>query len=274
MNRSVRVHLLPALFEPEELRGGMAVVLDVLRASTTIVHALAHGASCVVPTLTVEKTQQLATEYPPGACLLGGEREGVLIPGFDLDNNPLAYTTEAVRNKTILFTTTNGTAALHRAALADRVVVGSFVNLQAVVRSLTRDARPVHVVCAGTRGKISAEDVLCAGAVVDRLAAACATSAAAWDDDSLQLAWRLYGSVAQRPAFSSTAADTGPVPLVPDASALLDVMRNSYGGRNCRRLGFDEQIVRAATLDLFDLVPEYDARTGRLTCASADGAGT
>lgn len=274
MTRRVRVHLLPALCAADALRGGVAVVIDVLRATTTVVHALASEAAWVIPTLTVEQAHQVAAEWPTGSCVRGGERDGVLIPGFELDNNPLAYTPETVRGKTVVFTTTNGTAALLHAAQAERVLLGSFVNLQAVVRALVLDDRPVHLVCAGTQGQISAEDVLCAGAIVDRLAAAEHPSRVEWTDDSLQLAWSLYATVCTSSEGPSLPIGTVRSPLMPDAGRLLEAVRRSAGGRNCLRLGFDEQIVRAATLDLFDVVPEYDTRTGRMTRASVGGEGS
>jgi 2-phosphosulfolactate phosphatase len=263
MTREIKVHLLPALFEPEELRGGIAVILDILRASTTIVHALANGASCVIPTLSVEEARETtrvlssgkerANQSPTDACsftdssiLLGGEREGILISGFHLDNNPFAYGADVVQGKTVVFTTTNGTKALHRAAIADRVLIGAFVNLQAVVDVLAKDTRPIHLVCAGTKGKITIEDSLAAGAIVDRLLQEFGRRDDDLPDDQAQLALHRY-----------LAASTS------DAE-FLRAMRNSYGGRNCRRLGFDDQLVRAASFDLFDLVPEYDAATGRI----------
>lgn len=241
MVRDIRVHLLPTLFEPEEVRGGVAVILDILRASTTIVHALANGAKCVIPTLTVEDALSTAGGFAHRAdYLLGGEREGVLIDGFDHDNNPFAYTREVVQDKTIIFTTTNGTKALLRAAGADRVLIGSFVNLQAIVDVLAEDKRPVHLVCAGTRGKITTEDCLCAGAIIDRLLQEFGRRDDDLIDDQAQLALAKF-------LQSSTSEED-----------FRRAMRNSYGGRNCRRLGFDTQIDRAATFDLFDLVPEYD----------------
>jgi 2-phosphosulfolactate phosphatase len=253
MTREVKVHLLPALFEPEDVRGGIAVIIDVLRASTTITHALAAGASRVIPCGEVDEAAAVARLHPRGMALLGGEREGLLIDGFDLDNNPFAYSAPVVAGKTIVFTTSNGTRALLRAAGADRVLIGSFVNLQAVVTVLAQDDRPVHLVCAGTKGRITVEDSLCAGAIVDRLLAATGESNADWTDDQLRLALDLYRSESI------------------DVETFRQAMRSGYGGRNCRRLGFDEQIERAGTCDLFDIVPEYNARTrsieisGRLT---------
>jgi 2-phosphosulfolactate phosphatase len=245
MPRPLYVHLLPKLFEPEELRGGIAVILDILRASTTIVHALAHGAACVIPTEEIDEALEVKATLPAGTALLGGEREGVFIPGFDLDNNPFAYA-ENVRGKTVVFTTTNGTRALQRSLAAERILIGAFVNLNAVVDALLPDGRPIHLVCAGTKGKITEEDALCAGAIVDGLLAGWNQRDEDVTDDQAQLALYRY--------LQATEADRG----------LLRAMRNSYGGRNCRRLGFDDQIERAATIDLFNLVPEYEAANGKI----------
>ncbi len=247
MTRDVHVHLLPELFDPDQVRGGIAVILDILRASTTITHALANGARAVIPTLDVETARKTASSFANSEVLTGGEREGVLIEGFQLDNNPFAYSPDVVRDKTIVFTTTNGTRALLRAAVADRVLIGSFVNLAAVVDVLRNDPRPVHLVCAGTKGRITVEDVLCAGGIAQRLAEATGESTDDWTDDQLQLAVRTFRDASRSPA------------------AFLTAMRNSFGGRNCRRLGFDAQIERAATFDLFEIVPEYTAGTGLIT---------
>ena len=249
MPRTLRVHLLPALFEPEELRGGIAVVLDILRASTTMTHALANGAKCVIPTAEIDEALAVKATLPADQVLLGGEREGVAIPGFDLDNNPFAYSEETVRGKTIVFTTTNGTKAIERSKRADRVLIGSFVNLAATVEVLLADGRPIHLVCAGTKGKITQEDALCAGAIADGVLAGWNQRDDDLSDDQAQLALFRYAQ----------AAET--------EQGLLRAMRNSYGGRNCRRLGFDDQIARAASIDLFRLVPEYDAATGTIAVA-------
>ena len=136
MPRPIRVHLLPGLFEPRELRGGVAVVIDVLRATSTIVHALAAGAQAIVPCCEVEEARRIAATFPPGKALLGGERRGVMIPGFDLGNSPGDYTAEVVGGRKVVFTTTNGTGALLCAREARRVLTGALSNLGAVVELL------------------------------------------------------------------------------------------------------------------------------------------
>ena len=247
MPRELKVHLLPQLFEPDELRGGIAVILDILRASTTMVHALANGAESVIPTAEIDEALREKARCGQRSVLLGGERAGVLIPEFDLDNNPFAYPADVVRGKTIIFTTSNGTKALQRSLAADRILIGAFVNLSAVVDVLLADERPIHLVCAGTMGKITQEDALCAGAIVDGVLTGWNRRDTDLPDDQAQLALHRY--------LAATEIERG----------LLQAMRNSFGGRNCRRLGFDDQLARAATLDLFDCVPEYAAATRKIT---------
>jgi|GEM_PF-4138673 len=146
--QTVRIYPLPANIEPGDLAGGVAVVIDVLRASTTIIVALANGAARVIPCGLVDTARSLAAEDETGNTLTGGERGGVKIEGFDLDNSPASYTRERVAGRSIAFTTTNGTAALLRTQEAARVLIGALVNRQAIVDALRAEGRPIHLVCA------------------------------------------------------------------------------------------------------------------------------
>jgi len=166
----VSVHLLPSMIPPGALRGGVAVVIDVLRASTTIVHALTHGCEAVIPCGEIDEARAIADKLPRGTALLGGERRGEPIPGFDLGNSPGDYTADACRGKTLVMTTTNGTRALLASLEAETVLIGAFVNFAATVQRLIHEVRPIHVVCAGTDARISYEDSLLAGAFASRLA--------------------------------------------------------------------------------------------------------
>ena len=244
MPREVNVHLLPRHFEPEALRGGIAVVIDLLRATTTIVTALANGARCVLPCGDIETAKRVAADLPVGSVLLGGERRGVRIEGFDLDNSPAAYSAERVAGKTIVFTTTNGTAALMRSREADRVLVGSLVNRRAVAWAVAADDRPVHLVCAGTDGRVTAEDVAAAGAIVTELEAFLRGDVLI--DDTALIAAKFWA------AESSTT------------ESLLSVLRHSRGGSNLVELGFDRDIEFAAHVDSYDLVGEFFPRTGEV----------
>ena len=147
-----------------------------------------------------------------------------------------------------MFTTTNGTRAMHRSRLADRVLVGAFVNLSAVVRDVSNDSQPVHIVCAGTRGKISAEDCLCAGVLVQRL-----------QNKNAVPPWRLNDEAQLAVKFAANRAT--------DQRSLLESVRNSHGGRNLTALGFDADVECAVEMDRFDLAPEFDASTGQIQTA-------
>jgi 2-phosphosulfolactate phosphatase len=230
-DREVRVHLLPALAPPGALAGGLAVVIDVLRASTTIVHALGAGCKAVIPCAEVEEARDLAGGMRVGRVLLGGERGGAPLPGFDLGNSPREYTPQLCRGNTLVLTTTNGTRALLRAAEADRALVAAFVNYSAVCEQLRQDARPVHIVCAGTAGAVSLEDTLLAGALIDYLCQAGEVRL----DDAARLAWDCFEN---------------------QGGVLLGALEVSAGGANLRDLGYDEDIRAAAQVDRFTLVPE------------------
>jgi 2-phosphosulfolactate phosphatase len=150
-------------------RDECAVVVDVLRATTTLTVALGHGARGVEAVATPEEAFA-RKELEPGA-LLGGEREGKRIEGFDLGNSPFEYPITAVAQRRLIFASTNGSLALLAAAGAGRRMLGAFVNAQAVVDRLAQEERQVVVVCAGKLGSFALEDVACAGLLCERLVA-------------------------------------------------------------------------------------------------------
>lgn len=162
-------HLLPKHFSPDQLTGGIVVAIDILRASSTISTALANGAESVIPCEQVEQAYQIREQFPEDSTILGGERNGVIIDGFDLGNSPGDYSSNQVSGKKVLFTTTNGTRAIHRCRKAKAVFIGSFLNLSAVARKLRQYTEPIHLVCAGTDGRITTEDCLFAGAIAEEL---------------------------------------------------------------------------------------------------------
>ncbi|MFT5325722.1 MAG: 2-phosphosulfolactate phosphatase [Planctomycetaceae bacterium] len=252
MPRSLTVHLLPALFEPPDLCSGFAVVTDVLRATTTVAYALKNGARGIIPCESIEEAVAHRGESAGGSSfLLGGERGGEPIAGFDLGNSPSEWSRETVADREIAFTTTNGTRALLRSASADRIVTGAFANLQAVCDLLSEDSRPIHIVCAGTVGKVSTEDCLFAGALVDRLLAGSSQAGGLAEE-------RFTLCDAARLVLShwKVAAST------PDG--LFQAMKAGSGGRNLMRLGLEADIRTAATLDQVDLVPEYLPQSRRI----------
>jgi phosphosulfolactate phosphohydrolase-like enzyme len=149
------------------------VVIDAIRATTTIVAALAAGCREVIPYRTAEEVLAEAARRPAGTVVTAGERGGRRLEGLDLNNSPSVMTAEAVGGRTLLLTTTNGTQAILDALGAETVLVAALANRRAVARHAAGLARPVLVVTAGTEGAVSCEDVLVAGAVVEALVENC-----------------------------------------------------------------------------------------------------
>jgi len=229
--RELHVHLLPELVSPGRLTGGVTVVIDVLRASTTIVQALAAGCCAVRPCAGIEEARKLADGMPAGKVILAGERGGAKVPGFDRGNSPCEFAPTNCKGCTLVLTTSNGTKALLRASEAERVFVAGFVNFSAVCEQLRADPRPLHILCAGSDGEPSLEDTLLAGAFVESLCDHYELQL----NDSARLAWDCFenhGHVLQ---------------------ATLELGR---GGQTLKRLGFDEDIRLAAEVDKFTIVPE------------------
>lgn len=223
------VHLLPAWIPADGLRGGVAVVIDVLRATTVMVQAFAAGARGIRPCLEIEEARALASEFSDGPALLAGERRGLPVPGFDLGNSPDEFTAERCGGRTIVMTTTNGTRALLacRDAGAERILVGAFTNLSAVVAALAAETRSIHLVCAGTEGVPSLEDAYLAGAIADRLI----RRGGRRPSDSALFAAR---------AWSSDPADPG---------RLEQALGEGKGGRRVREIGRAVDIAAACRID-------------------------
>jgi len=149
------------------------VVVDVLRACSTIVTALDRGARAVMPVLDMAQAGKLASNLNPEVYRLGGERGGDKIEGYHLGNSPQEYTREAVEGRDVILNTTNGTRALKRAEEADDLVAACFLNAGRIVDFIQQQADTVTIICAGRQNRLSLEDTLCAGLLLDRL----------WDGD-------------------------------------------------------------------------------------------
>jgi 2-phosphosulfolactate phosphatase len=230
-DREVWVHLLPDLAAPGRLTGGLAVVIDVLRATTTIVYALAAGCTCVRPCAGVDEARTVADHLPAGKVLLGGERGGLPLAGFDFGNSPREYTPRRCKGTTLVLTTSNGTRAVLRAAEADRALAAAFVNFSAVCEQIRLDARPLHILCAGAEGEPCLEDTLLAGALVDFLC----EEAEVQLNDSARMAWDCFEN---------------------HGRILAGALEVSAGGRHLRALGYQDDLPAAADVDRFALVPE------------------
>lgn len=163
------VFLTQCALTDEDLEGRIAVVIDVLRATTTITSALSAGAHSVQPAADKQAVEHLAAQVEDGNYLRAGERDGVKIDGYDLGNSPLDYTAQTVAGKTVILTTTNGTRALSKAGAADQIVVASLLNSNRVARFLHESTQDVVLLCAGRYNRPALEDSLCAGLIIHHL---------------------------------------------------------------------------------------------------------
>jgi len=152
--------------QEEDVRGKVIVVIDVLRASSTIVAALVNGAKGVIPVEDMEAASKIALNLDSSRYLLCGEKDGKKIDGYHLGNSPLEYTRDVIEEKTLIFNTTNGTKAITRANLAEKIIIGSFLNLKTIVKELKDVENEIILLCAGWKNRLSLEDNLCAGNII------------------------------------------------------------------------------------------------------------
>ncbi|HEV8515359.1 MAG TPA: 2-phosphosulfolactate phosphatase [Cyclobacteriaceae bacterium] len=163
--KTIDVCLSPELMHLYDINDRTVVVVDILRATSCMVTAFAHGVESITPVANLEECLKMKTK----GYVTSGERDGKKVEGFDKGNSPFEYTGEEIRGLKLAFTTTNGTQAIEKAKGAKEVIVGSFLNLTAVVRYLLLGENNVLIVCAGWKGRVNLEDTLFAGAVVEKL---------------------------------------------------------------------------------------------------------
>lgn len=237
-----KVHVLFSKedLDHEQLEGKVAVVLDVLFATSTIINAFAEGAVEVIPTLDEAGANAEAQKHPDDAYILAGELYAVTLPGF-APPTPLALAEQPLTGRRLIYSTTNGTVALRQSAPADHVYAGALVNGKAVVqRLLTEHAgKTVLIVCSGSMGSPNLEDMYGAGYLVDLLVDAMDADGDTFSDASL----------AARAVFLAE----------PPEQALL----RSRVGRMMIERGLQHEVRFASQLGVLDVVPEL--KDGRLT---------
>lgn len=189
MSNNIDVFISSQSFQEEELREKTVVVIDVLRASSTMVTALDNNAKGVIPVADMDDASKISQNLNSPNFLLSGEKNGVKIEGYDLGNSPLDYTSDVVKDKTIILNTTNGTKAIKRASLAKEVVIGSFLNLRTVVDYLQKVESEIVLVCAGWHDRLALEDLLCAGNIISELTGGSLSTTA---QDGAKVAFGLY----------------------------------------------------------------------------------
>lgn len=162
---SIEVCFSPELIHLHEVEGKIVVVVDIFRATSTMVAALASGVTEILPFADLEECRAMQAE----GFLIGGERNGLTAPGFEMGNSPVAYLSGAYQGRKLAMTTTNGTQAIEKSKGAAQILIGAFPNLQATVSYIQAQQLDVLVHCAGWKGRFNLEDSLYAGALVKSL---------------------------------------------------------------------------------------------------------
>lgn len=219
-------------FKEKEKRIG--VVIDVLRATSSAIMALKNGCSSFIPITTIEGARELSGKFERGKVLLGGAKRGVKVEGFDLGNSPNDYTEEVVKGKDIIFTSSNGTKAMHELRSAREVLVASFLNVSAVCDELLALKSDVLIACSGDFGVFSLGDTVCAGMIVGRLSES--LSEGPEKSDAATVAEILYGV---------------------HKKDIRGMLLRSEWGQHLIGLGLGEDIGTCARVDSAPVVPRF-----------------
>jgi 2-phosphosulfolactate phosphatase len=153
----------PYLYPVYKQDNCIVVIIDILRATSAICTAFEHGAEKIIPVATIDE----AREYKQKGFVVGAEREGLPVDGFDFGNSPFSYMGNHIKGKTIVITTTNGTQAIEAAKDASQILIGSFLNITSLCDYLQLQHKPVLLLCSGWKNKFNLEDALFAGAVTE-----------------------------------------------------------------------------------------------------------
>lgn len=163
--KNIEVVVVPEITSNYDVEGKLVVIIDVFRATTTIVTAMENGVNEVKTCLEVDQAIALKKDD----FLVGGERNGVKVKGMDVDNSPLSFLDKKYKNQKLAISTTNGTKAVDMSLDAKEIIIGAFVNLSAVAHYIKQSNLDILLVCAGWKGKMSTEDFMYAGAIVSLL---------------------------------------------------------------------------------------------------------
>jgi len=226
----------PDELEKKDLEGKAVVVIDALRATSTMIVALQNGCAAFIPVATAEEARELAEKNP--GFLLAGERRAMPLEGFDLGNSPRDYRPERVKGKVIVMTTTNGTRALVASQKGAEVFIGAFLNLKALTQRLIESGRDLLIACAGEKGLFCLEDTLCGGALVERL------------------------EKTGIPVFKSDAANAAKVLYEQGEGSIYEILRTCEWGQYLEGVGLGKDIRICAQVDSSNVVPVY--RGGRI----------
>lgn len=163
--KKIETCLTPALFYLYNNEKANVVVIDIMRATTSICAAFAAGAAKIIPVGTVEEARKMKES----GYILAAERDGIVLDFADFGNSPNYFTPELVKGKTVAYSTTNGTKAINIAGEARNVIIGAFINMYAVAEFLIHDDSDVVFLCSGWKNRFNLEDTICAGAIAQKI---------------------------------------------------------------------------------------------------------
>jgi 2-phosphosulfolactate phosphatase len=235
------LYFTPQQTDELSLRDKTVVVIDVLRASTSITAALRNGAKEVIPVTTVERAVKISGHLFGDVILLGGERNGKMIQGFNLGNSPAEYSEEKVKGKSIIFSSTNGSQAIERARYAQTLFLCGFVNISAVADKLRVLNNDFTIVCSGSDGKFSIEDSVCAGMLLHKLREG--------NPGELTLSDAAQATILLYRAHSRN---------------ILKMIRSSEHGRYLTEIGFADDLRACADVDAIPILPQMVGSSIRL----------
>jgi 2-phosphosulfolactate phosphatase len=230
----IDIQFMPSSPKAFLLSDRIVVVIDVLRATSVMIHALSEGALEIIPVATVGEAFQMAKVFPQGVILLGGERESKKIQGFDLGNSPREYVGEKVRGRKLILTTTNGTKAFHLVSSGREIFAGSFFNIGAIARRCLELGRDLLIFPSGDEGDFSLEDTICGGMLID-----------------------LITKKGQKPISLTDASWSAQILYKRFETNLLEAFHLSRHGKELMRRGFEEDLAYCARVDMTDIVPEF-----------------
>lgn len=222
-----------------KLKGKIAVVIDMFRATSVIITALNNGCCKIMPFLTIEETMKASEEIGRSNCILGGERKAVKIDGFDVSNSPLEYTEALVKDKTVLMTTTNGTKTLTKSTAADEILIAAMINAKAIAKEIISLNKDVVIVNAGTNGNFSMDDYICSGYIINKILE---------EKQSVDLS-----------DISKTAHM-----IYESHQDILSYVKNAEHYSIMKSLALDKDIEYCMQKDIIDIVPKYDGAEIRL----------
>lgn len=232
----MRIDIIPVFGKmiSSHISNSTVIVVDVLRCTTSITVAVQNGAERVVPATDPGEAASLAGKLGARDCVLAGERGGIRLQDFDLGNSPEEYSPENVQGKTVIISTSNGTAAIHGSSAAKDVLIGAMINRTAVAKRALSLGSDILIICAGTEGGISADDLIAAGAIADAVCRNATTPIAA--TDIVKVCCMLYADWVEGRA---------------DLSA-------TYHYARLIELGFEADVRFCFTEDTTDVVPVYE----------------